>query len=457
MLSLLPASLLTLAASGAAAASDDATNWIDVEVGQSHIFRQSRPISRVLISDESVAQIKLLEEGQFQVRGVQVGATDLWVWYRDDLQHPVNYELTIHRDLSDMIRRVDAMVDGPPPRIYPMQDRLVIEGPVADVGTLEKIAEMAKVYETDEDAPFINLMTVTGDHQVQLRVVFAEVNRTALRELGLNGIFGDNGLGLGIIGPVESGSVGALLPQATNVNGGIIPAPGAGSFRILSTVTGAVDLSAVLSVLDQSSLTKTLAQPTLVALSGQQAEFLAGGEVPIPINNFGNRISIEYKEYGVKLVFVPTVLGDGLVDMRVAVEVSDVDTATAVRLTGIEIPGFISRKTESHLRIESGQTFAMAGMLQESTKSTMARVPLLGDIPVVGALFRYVQHRQTETELMIFVTPSLVRPLAKGEVPPAPGTTENTNPNDLQLFLLGMTSRPGTRTAEPAGPVGLSR
>lgn len=143
--------------------------------------------------------------------------------------------------------------------------------------------------------------------------------------------------------------------------------------------------------------------------------------------------------------------------MRVYVEVSDIDSSTGIRVTGIEVPGFVSRKTDSHLRVESGMTVAMAGMLGESTRATYAYVPVLGQIPVIGSLFRYVQHRQNETELMIFVTPRLVRPMAQGEVPAAPGTTEDYNPNDFEFFLLGMDHRIGSRTAEPTGPVGLAR
>jgi pilus assembly protein CpaC len=117
----------------------------------------------------------------------------------------------------------------------------------------------------------------------------------------------------------------------------------------------------------------------------------------------------------------------------------------------------VSRKTQSHLRLESGTTFAMAGMLNDSIRATYARVPVLGDIPIVGSLFRYVQHRRDETELMIFVTPRLVRPMRPGEVPAAPGTTEDNNPNDFELFLLGLDHRSASRTAEPTGPVGLER
>lgn len=451
-------SLGALAAAPAHAAPDrldpDA-EWIDVEVGQSFIFRQPRPIARVLVSDPEIAELKLLEEEQFQVRGLSVGTTDLWVWYRDNPRRPQKYELTIHRDLSDLIRRVDEFVDAAPPRIYPIEDRLVVEGPVNSVETLERIASMARVY----DEEFVNLMSVTGDHQIQLRVVFAEVNRTALRELGFNSTYGaDSALGIGMSGPSSSEAnqvARSVLPQ---INGGVVDSAGAGTFNFLGVFGSPVNLGAVLSVLEQNNLSKTLAQPTLVALSGQQAEFLAGGEVPIPINQLGNRVSIQFKEYGVKLVFVPTALGENVIDVRVYVEVSDLDSSTSIRLTGIEIPGFLSRKSQSHLRLESGKTFAMAGMLHDTTRATYAKVPLLGDIPVVGSLFRYVQHRHNETELMIFVTPELVRPMAPGEVPDPPGTTENNNPTDIEFFLLGR-DRSGTRSAEPtpAGPIGLSR
>jgi pilus assembly protein CpaC len=447
---------VSVTTSSTAMAAEGQGKWLDVEVGQSFIFRQDKPIARVLISDDAVAQIKILEEGQFQVRGKAVGTTDLWVWYRDDVNHPVSYELTIHRDLSELVRRIDAIVDGTPPRVYPVQERLVIDGPVDSVETLEHIAAMARIY--DED--FVNNMAVTGDHQIQLEVVFAEVNKTALRELGMNALYGDNALGIGMAGPnTTTATVTGARPGFTNFSGGapsLVGGAASGAFNVLGSIDN-IDLTAILSVLEQNNVSKVLARPTLVALSGQQAEFLSGGEIPIPVAQLGNRITIDFKEYGVKLVFVPTVLGNDVVDMRVYVEVSDIDSSTSIRVTGIEIPGFVARKSQSHVRVESGKTFAMAGMLQETVNSTVARVPVLGDIPIIGSAFRFVQHRRTESELMIFVTPRLVRPMTPGEVPAYPGTTEDNNPTDFELFLLGFDHRVGTQTAEPTGPVGLSR
>jgi len=429
------------------------SEWLDVGMGQSYIYQEKRPIKRVLISDGEVAEVKLLEAGQFQIRGLTVGSTDLWVWFQGRVSTPVHYQVTIHQDLSDLIRRVDEIVDGNPPKVYPLRDRLVIEGPVSDLDTAEKIANVARIYDPD----FVNLLTVEGDHQIQLEVVFAEVNRSALRELGFNALWGDNTLGFGMEGPMSSASSAVSNPSNTLINAGSTLAPSAEAFKILGVVGGNVNLSAIMSVLSQHSISKILAQPTLVALSGQQAEFLAGGEVPIPVSQFGNKVTIEFKEYGVKLVFVPTVLGEEVVDMQVYVEVSDVDNTNSIRLTGIEIPSFISRKTQSHLRLKSGNTFAMAGMLNDRVRATYARIPLLGDIPIIGALFRYVQHRRDETELMIFVTPRLVRPLPPGHIPAPPGVTVDNNPNDFELFLLGLDQRSASETATPTGPVGIAR
>jgi pilus assembly protein CpaC len=432
---LLGAGVLALAFAASplsAAAAEPNQPLIDVGVGASVIQRDSRAIARVLISDPEVAELRLLEEGQYQVRGLAVGTTDLWVWYRDDIAHPATFKVVVNSDLTDVTRRIRSAITGDAPKVYSVKDRLVVEGPVDDVETLERVAAIARIY----DEKFVNLMTVRGDHQVQLKVVFAEVNRTGLRELGFNGLF-DNNAGLGL--------------QMSGFT------PGTDVFQILGTLTGAFDASALLAVLEQYKLSRTLAQPTLVALSGQQAEFLAGGEIPVPVNEQNGRISIEFKEYGVKLLFVPTVLAGGVIDMHAMVEVSELDPNNTVRLDSIEVPAMIARKGDSHLRLESGMTFAMAGMLQERTTATRAQIPVLGDIPLVGSLFRYVKHDREETELVIYVTPQLVRPMAPGEVPPPPGTTENYNPSDFQLFLMGQLTVPGSRTAQPTGEYGLQR
>ncbi len=434
----------------------DGADVIDVGVGSSVIQHEKKSITRVLISNPDVAELRLLEEGQYQVRGLAVGNTDLWVWFRGDEAHPKSYRVIVANDLSDVQRRIGFVVQGPPPRIYPVRDRLVVEGAVDDLETLERVAAIAKIY----DKEFVNLMTVRGDHQVQLKVVFAEVSRTGLRELGINAFGNVNQYYGGLLGAGKSSSANAEVyddKQIPNINVGVLQAPSGEAFNFIGMVAGAANISGILSILEQYSLARTLAEPTLVALSGQQAEFLVGGEIPIPTSQVGDRVSIEFKEYGVKLVFVPTVLAGQVIDMRAYVEVSNIDPSTSIKLSGVEIPGLTSRKGKTHLRLQNGMTFAMAGILDERTTAIRSSVPLLGDLPLIGALFRYVKHQRDETELVIFVTPSLVRPLAPGEVPPAPGTTENYNPSDFQLFIMGNITAPASHTAEPTGAYGMKR
>ncbi len=438
-----------------AAAQEERADWLDIELGKSVVLETPRTPTAIAVTDPDVANPQSLGvASQLQIQGTAIGTTDLVIQFGPGIK-PLIYEVTVHRDLSDLVRRIDSIVEGEPPRVYPLEERIVVEGPVQDLDTLEQVALVARLYDTD----FVNLMSVQGDHQVQLEVLFAEVSRTGLRELGFNvlGIVNNN-VG-SMTGPTNN--VGNFYRIATLddvTNDGLVGAPGAGGFTLggLGSV-GTAQFAGMVQLLDDYKLGKILAQPTLVALSGQQAEFLAGGEIPIPAPSAGGSITIEYKEFGIQLVFVPTVLANNIVDVQVTVEVSELDFSSSTRITGIEVPGLLTRKARTHLRIESGMTFAMAGMLNDTVTYNRAGIPGLGRIPIIGMFFRSTRHVRNETEVVIYVTPRLVRPLAPGEVPAAPGTTENNNPSDIELFLLGIDHRPGSRTASPTGAVGLQR
>jgi len=450
--------MFTTVATTPAFAQEERSDWLDIEVGKSVTVTTPRVPTAIAVTDAEVAITQTLgAANKIQVQGKAIGTTDLIVQFGPGVQ-PLIYEITVHRDLSDLIRRIDSIVEGEPPRVYPLGERIVVEGPVDDLDTLEQVALVSRIY----DENFVNLMHVRGDHQVQLEVLFAEVSRTGSRQLGLNVIWGDQGRNAMLVGPVN-GTNAVTNPQLINSiqagqTAGVVGNPVLGGFTIGSYIQD-IDLAAVFGVLDDYRLGKILAQPTIVSLSGQQSEFLAGGEIPIPVpqGGLGGQITIQYREYGVKLVFIPTVLAGDVIDIRMQLEISEPDYANGTGILGVTVPGFVTRKGSNHLRLESGKTFAVAGLLSDNVTYARVGVPGLGRLPLIGALFRSVEHVREETEVVIYVTPRLVRPLSQGEVPGAPGTTENNNPSDFELFLLGMDHRPNSRTASPTGAVGLQR
>ncbi|MBN2798446.1 MAG: pilus assembly protein N-terminal domain-containing protein [Deltaproteobacteria bacterium] len=444
---------LWLAMSPAAWAQDEpaGSDWLDIELGKSQVVETPQNATVIAITDPAIADIiPMNSANKIQIQGKAVGSTDLIIQLGPKSE-PFIYEITVHRDLTDLVRRIDNIVTGPPPKVYPIGDRIVVQGDVADLQTLEGIALVARIY----DPEFVNLMHVVGDHQVQLEVVIAEVSRSGLRELGMNFLFGNSAIGAGLTSPSASSQL-VTHPTQTLINGGVVQAAAAGTFQA-ATYISAANLGAVLSVLDDYKLSKVLAQPTMVCLSGQEAQFLAGGEIPIPKASGSGTISVQFKEYGVKMGFVPTVLGNNVIDTQVNVEMSEPDYGNATRATGLEIPGFRSRKGSTHLRLESGTTFAMMGLLSEQMTYSRAEFPGLGRIPVVGSLFRYTKHTREEKELMVFVTPRLVRPLAAGEAPLPPGVNEINDPGDLEFFFLGRDIHRSGTEGGPAGLMGLQR
>jgi pilus assembly protein CpaC len=453
--SMLFTSSAVLTLSTPAWAQEERADWLNIELGKSVYLETPQTPTSLAITDPTVANIQNLGlSRKFQVQGTAIGTTDLLVNFGPGVP-PMTYEVTVHRDLTELTRRIDSIVEGEAPRVYPLEERIVVEGPVDDLDTLEQVALVARVYDQD----FVNLMSVRGDHQVQLEVLFAEVSRTAVREMGLNVLWGTAQLAAGISsgGNANPGWTNPNVQALTSNDFFGVPTSGT-QIMTVGGVVQALNLTFIAQLLDEYRMAKILAQPTLAALSGQEAEFLAGGEVPIPVpQGLTGQITINFKPYGVRLQFVPTVLAGNVIDVTMTVEISEVDNSTSISVAGIAVPGFITRKARTHLRIESGKTFAVAGLLNEDSSFVRRGVPGLGRIPLIGAFFRTVRHERTETEVVIYVTPRLVRPLAAGEVPPAPGTTENNNPSDLELFLLGTGARPGSRTAEPTGSVGLQR
>jgi pilus assembly protein CpaC len=233
------------------------------------------------------------------------------------------------------------------------------------------------------------------------------------------------------------------------------------AFGLLFATNGTTTfpLSIAVSLLQDKGMAKILSEPTLVAHTGQEAKFLAGGEFPVPIpQGQGLGTAIEYKKFGVQLTFTPLVMAGGHIQLKLAVAVSEKDQSGAVTIQGTTVPALITRSSETTVRLKNGQSFAVAGLLQDRIESSSTKIPLLGDIPIIGMLFRRTSFRRQESELVVLVTAHLVQPLSPGEVPALPGEDELSDPSDLAFFLFGKTDPQArdTRKSAPAGPVGYS-
>jgi pilus assembly protein CpaC len=289
-----------------------------------------------------------------------------------------------------------------------VNDTLVLEGQVASAVEGEQILRIASRFlrRGDEDgrSSIINRLSYIAANQVNLRVRVAEVSRDASRTLGLNWS------GLAAVGGVVIGL--ATGSPIFNADGDIIRPPNdraiAGAVK-----SDPVDLNVLIDAMEQKGLVSILAEPNLTALSGEPASFLAGGEYPIPVPQGNDQITIEYKRFGVSLSFVATVLHGGRINLTVRPEVSQLSTAGAITLNGITVPALTTRRAETTVDLASGQTFAIAGLLQNTTSNDVSKFPGLGDIPILGNLFRSKRFQQNRSELVIIVTPYLVRPASQ--------------------------------------------
>ncbi len=415
---------------------------LSVKAGQSRIVDAPWPVARVAVSDPKIADAQALTPQRVLLLGKAIGKTDLMLWNQDEeMRH---YQVAVEADLEHMRGEVAALLPGGNVTLSQTRDAVVLSGTARRVEELERL----RSYLDSTGMKYIDTTTLAGVPQVQLQVRVAEASRTAIRALGFNGfIAGNDFLGGVTIGP-DGG--GALNPVSIGLEEGTRAAAnlpfvftsdtGVGSAVTLFGGIPDWDLQFFLQALSENQYLRVLAEPVLVALSGEEASFLAGGEFPIPIvqggSADGTSITIEYKEFGVRLRFRPTVMGDGSIRLNVAPEVSELTDAGAVVIEGFRVPALVTRRAETTLSLHSGQTFGMAGLISRSVTARSSRVPWLGDVPVLGTLFRSTRYTSGETELLVLVRASLVEPLSLEDFPPAPGLLHQ-QPDDWELYGLG--------------------
>ena len=314
--------------------------------------------------------------------------------------------------------------------------RIMLSGEVVDATTLDKAVTIARQFGPE----IINSVSVMSPQQVLLEVRFIEISRTAGRELGVQwNRFGGSSI-TNIGNRVNAGDLPVTASSiATETAAGLISGSSPFGFLVGRIVASGVSTDVLINALEQKGVARSLAEPNLVALSGDTASFLAGGEYPIPVSGSFGQVSVDYKKYGVGLAFTPTVLSHGLINMKIEPEVSQIDTTHTVSVSnGISVPALIVRRASTTVELRDGQSFVIGGLLQSDNKNQLEQLPWLGSVPVLGALFSSKSFQKNETDLAIIVTPHLVRPARPGDEIKVP-TDDTLPPNDVDFFLLGKT------------------
>jgi len=416
---------------------------VTIVLGQSQVIKAPWSTGRVAVTDPAIANVQILTPDQILLQGLKVGSTDLILWSKDGtqiLQMSVRVTLDKQQILSLFPScQLDVNQSG---------DIVVIRGLLRSADQASQLKE----YLDKSEVKYVNMTSLAGIQQVKLQVRVAEVSRTAVRALGINAMMRNNDVFFATRPGTDSG--GAIVPNAGFVPGspggtgnsalGKLDFTTADTFTLPNSLTAVVgvpraDLEVFFQALAENQYLRILANPTLIALSGEEASFLAGGEFPIPVPQTGasgTTVTIEYKEFGVRLKFRPTVLGDGTIKLYTAPEVSELTSIGSVAIEGFVIPALTTRRAETTIELKSGQTFAMAGLMRSRVNAINSRLPGLGDLPVIGTLFRSVRYANDETEMVVLVTADLVEPMSLSQAPPVPGFMHKS-PNDWEFYIDG--------------------
>jgi pilus assembly protein CpaC len=372
--------------------------------------------AEILVANPTIADVIALSNTQVYVLGKKAGITSIsLVGTNKKVIGLVNVEVA--HDVDALTLRLRRFVPGSEIAVTSVNGKVLLTGTVPDTPSLSRALAIA-----EQVAPgaVTNAMTVRGSQQVLLEVRFIEATRDSERDIGVSwDIVGNNGKRGAI-----TGLTGLL---SNNVPFGVAVA------RVLDDGTTA---DVLIQALERRGVARRLAEPNLVALSGDTASFLAGGEFPFPVAADNNRITVEFKKFGIGLAFTPTVLGEGLINLKIEPEVSELDPTNSLQIKDIQVPGLMVRRTQTTLELRDGQSFAIAGLLYTNHFKNQSQLPWIGEVPVLGALFRSAAFQRKETDLVIIVTPRLVKPARPGQHLATPFDKRRPS-NDLEFFLAG--------------------
>ena len=444
------------AQSGAARPSET----LNLSQGTGTLVRLSGPMSDVFVANDGVADVQVRSANQLYIFGKGAGETTV---YATSKSGKVVYAANVRvgHNISSVGEMLSLAMPEAAIRATPMNNMVLLTGTVANPEDVAEAQRLVQAYVGDSTQVVTRLRSATP-LQVNLKVRIAEVNRTLVKSFGVNLASRDVGKGLFSVGRGNPGDFKITQGAADPITGvkpetltGVTfnQITGGTTLGLFGKILG-LDVLGTLDLLENDGMVSTLAEPNLTALSGETASFLAGGEFPVPISTTLGAVTIEYKQYGVGLAFTPIVLADGRISMRVRPEVSELTNEGAVRLNNFIVPALTTRRAETTVELGSGQSFMIAGLLRNRNINNVEKAPFLGDIPVLGALFRSTAYRRDETELVIIITPYLVRPVSGQLATPIDGYRA---PDFVQQNFLGQTfsgksgHRTPTAVSAPAG------
>ncbi len=412
---------------------------LTVSKGKSETIRVSEAFENVVVGDPETADVAPLTDQTLYVLGRKLGTTNISL-YNADKQLIAVIDIEVSHDRTSLQQAIRNVAPRANVRVKTINGRVLLEGTVPDAVTLDKVLGVAEDFAPKE---VTNAISVGSNQQVMLEVRFLEATRGNGRELGIQWEAVADKFRLATASAAATTFSGvpfvSALPSGSEPFGNVLA-------NLLGSGNNRADV--LIEALENKGLVRRLAEPNLVALSGETASFLAGGEFPIPVardvaasgggdgNSVAANVTIEFKKFGVGLAFTPTVLQNGLINLVIEPEVSEIDESRSITANGLNVPSFNVRRARTTLELRDGQSFALAGLLSTTNARNINQVPWLGDVPVLGALFRSTNFQKSETDLVIIVTPRLVRPQAPDRPLKSP-LENNVSSNDKELFLFG--------------------
>ncbi|GIU26037.1 type II and III secretion system protein family protein [Shewanella schlegeliana] len=407
-----------------------------IPIFKSRVLMLNGPVHRVSVGNPSIADIKLLPNDELYILGKQLGSTNVMIWDKNEqLARVMDIEVT--HDLNGLKTRLYQFLPTEKLGVQTSQGQLLLSGQASNLQKMNTAVELAQGYAeaaAGGRAPskVLNMMTIGGDHQVMLEVVVAEVQRNVARQFDSKFFIFNQGSNLsgGVVGGgggFDPGSIGGIDAK--------------GIFA--QYINGDLMMNFALDVAKQNGLAKVLAEPNVTAMSGQSAQFLSGGEFPIPVPGENGNTTIEYRDYGVGVKFVPTVLDSGQINLNLNVVVSEISTANSFAISGntsttLVVPSLVKRSTATTVELADGQTIAISGLISDTLRENIDKLPGLGDVPVLGQLFTSKSFQSGQSELVILVTPRLVRAFNRKDI--SLPTDGFVLPSDVEFYLLGKLS-----------------